>query len=670
MAISVDWGTKIISVPRADLTLVQSTPIEIRELNINDFRLTLKGLEANLVGIPHVRTHTHNTEVSLGGIIYARVVEIINGYTITFEDGNYAVNLVGANSNLGDVVNLNQVSIRSSNSAGLISNQAIEFSSFNGGVTVDAINGVTGTVFPRGTPILPVNNIPDAVLIAELRGFDNIFIKDNFTFTTGDILSNYNIYGDSIEDSNLVFETGAVVDGAKLFEATVSGIFDNTANFTDCNIGNVSFVSGSFSRCILSDEIRLAGGVGDVIFLDCKDGLTIDATEPSINFSGSTNSLALRNYDGDISIRNKTGPEAIEANISTGGHISLDSTVTNGNIRITGIAEVTDNTTSGATVDVSQVIFPNLTQLAAFNGAIHLDVAEGVSGTKFPIGTHDAASNNIVDAIAIAELRNLHEIKLGGTLVLTDTDLTGFSFIGENPLNSVVVLTTGNTTTQTIFKDLLLVGQLSGYTYIEACGLQSLSNIGSSVFPTIFRDCIIRADSNPSTPTLKLANITGGTNVHFINCVSGVPGEGTSTLDYNGSDFPVAFRKYGGGITIKNITGNQDSTFEFDQGQIILDSSCTSGKVRLGGIYKLTDNSNILLVEERNQSITDNISFSGTVTGDTAAIAAAVWDKLTADHQDSGSFGKLLTDLIVKADSNQHSLNVNTELLQNKPNNP
>ena len=49
-----------------------------------------------------------------------RVVEIINGYTVTFEDGQYAVNLTGANSNISDVANVNQVSIRAANSAGLV----------------------------------------------------------------------------------------------------------------------------------------------------------------------------------------------------------------------------------------------------------------------------------------------------------------------------------------------------------------------------------------------------------------------------------------------------------------------------------------------------------------------------------------------------------------------
>jgi hypothetical protein len=53
-------------------------------------------------------------------VVLAMVIEIINGYTVTFEDGQYAVNLVGANSNVGDKVNLNDVSVRSANSAGLI----------------------------------------------------------------------------------------------------------------------------------------------------------------------------------------------------------------------------------------------------------------------------------------------------------------------------------------------------------------------------------------------------------------------------------------------------------------------------------------------------------------------------------------------------------------------
>lgn len=121
MAIDVDWVTKIIYVPKSYLTLVQSVPTEIRSLDIDQFRHDLKDLEASVVGAIYMDTHRHSPEVTVGGVTLARVVEIINGYTVTFEDGQYAVNLLGANSNIADITNVNQVSVRSSNSAGLVS---------------------------------------------------------------------------------------------------------------------------------------------------------------------------------------------------------------------------------------------------------------------------------------------------------------------------------------------------------------------------------------------------------------------------------------------------------------------------------------------------------------------------------------------------------------------
>lgn len=118
--VTINWLTRVITVPKDYMTLVQSTPTEVRNLDINAFRLKLKDIEDNSEGMVFLQTHSHNTEVTMSGITLARVVSIINGYSIVFEDGMYAVNLVGANSNIGDVVNLNRVSVRSNNSAGLI----------------------------------------------------------------------------------------------------------------------------------------------------------------------------------------------------------------------------------------------------------------------------------------------------------------------------------------------------------------------------------------------------------------------------------------------------------------------------------------------------------------------------------------------------------------------
>jgi len=120
MSISINPLDFVIHVPKADMTLVQSSPFEIRELDLNLFRAELKAYEAAEYGIYLLKTHNHNTEVTLGSLTFARVIEILPPYTITFEDGQYAVNLVNANSNVSDKTNVNQVSVRSSNSAGLV----------------------------------------------------------------------------------------------------------------------------------------------------------------------------------------------------------------------------------------------------------------------------------------------------------------------------------------------------------------------------------------------------------------------------------------------------------------------------------------------------------------------------------------------------------------------
>lgn len=117
MPLSVDWPSKVVTVPQADLTDLGGG---VFSLDLDQFRLELKAIEASDEGMPFVDIHRHSPPIVVAGTALARVVEIINGYTVTFEDGQYAVNLVGANSNVADVSNVNQVSIRPQNSAGLI----------------------------------------------------------------------------------------------------------------------------------------------------------------------------------------------------------------------------------------------------------------------------------------------------------------------------------------------------------------------------------------------------------------------------------------------------------------------------------------------------------------------------------------------------------------------
>lgn len=116
MALSVNWDTHVITVPQADLTLVSAG---IYEHDVAAFQRALRDLEDDETGVAHPVTHRHNTAITLAGVTYIRSVELINGFTVTYEPGTYRVNLVGANNNIIDVLNYNSVQVVANNSAGL-----------------------------------------------------------------------------------------------------------------------------------------------------------------------------------------------------------------------------------------------------------------------------------------------------------------------------------------------------------------------------------------------------------------------------------------------------------------------------------------------------------------------------------------------------------------------
>jgi hypothetical protein len=87
------------------------------------FFLQLKDWEDDEVGMSMPDAQRHGPPVTLSGVTYAQTVELINGYTVTFEDTGspYTVRCTGANHNLADVTNYtSEVSLIIGNSAGLI----------------------------------------------------------------------------------------------------------------------------------------------------------------------------------------------------------------------------------------------------------------------------------------------------------------------------------------------------------------------------------------------------------------------------------------------------------------------------------------------------------------------------------------------------------------------
>ena len=351
--ITINWGTGIIFVPRSELTLVQSTPTEIYELELNMFRLILKDLEDNAEGMPYPITHIHNTEVSLGGLTYARVIEIVAPYTVTFENGKYAVNLVGANSNVGDKVNVNNVSVRSANSAGMTSSPDIEYSSFNDMVTINITTSNTGTTFPTGTPRRPVNNISDAKLIRSYRGLPKkLHIIGDIVIGVGDNIDDYELEGDEPSKTTIEVLPEAEAAGCVFIDCMLTGVLDGNATVKDSVVYNLSYVYGFVYNCLIAEvgEITLGGGV-NAYFLNCYSGKgsVHGSGFPTINCGGAGNGLVMHNYNGDVSIKNKTGTESSVINLNAGA-IEIQASCIAGTIECQGTGPIEDYSGDGCIV--------------------------------------------------------------------------------------------------------------------------------------------------------------------------------------------------------------------------------------------------------------------------------------------------------------------------------
>lgn len=118
MSYSVNWITKVITVPTADLTLVSGTRYS---LDMADCLAELRRLEwefADGLWAPAILFHT-DTRVDFAGATYAPFDDFLNGYTLQITGVATRVDLLGSNNDLIDILIPTGVSVVPSNSAGL-----------------------------------------------------------------------------------------------------------------------------------------------------------------------------------------------------------------------------------------------------------------------------------------------------------------------------------------------------------------------------------------------------------------------------------------------------------------------------------------------------------------------------------------------------------------------
>lgn len=331
------------------------------------------------------------------------VVELVNGTDNDFDIGDdYDVfnieqvsvtggNLVAVDDVGGEIRAVlssfgTQLDRTSSSSATLQELEAIQFASYNACVTVDTTSTHTGTLFPTGTAQAPVNNFSDALQIAEDRGFIKFYVIGDATIDTGLDFTDMIFEGQGINLSTLTLESNADFLNTEFLNATIEGTLDGNSTIRDCQIADLTFVTGVINDCILAGKTIL-GGTVLAQFINCVSGVPGTET-PEIDMGGDGPGLSVRNYNGGLKVSNKTGTDNVSIDMNS-GHVNLDSTVVNGTIVVRGISKLTNNATGSAVVIDDDLIQPAYMGIPA-NIAEAIEKIRKVTTNKVEVSSDDS----------------------------------------------------------------------------------------------------------------------------------------------------------------------------------------------------------------------------------------------------------------------------------------
>ncbi len=331
--------------------------------------------------------------------------------------------------------------------------------------------------------------------------------------------------------------------------------------------------------------------------------------------------------DWRIQFEARPGLDYVLVSVS-GGNLVATNVYDNNPIKPSAFTQVNVTSSSSATLQESSSI-----QFSSFNGGVTIDTTNGTAGTTFPIGTGEAPVSNLADAKTIAVTRGLDKLYIIGNITIGATDnIDGYTLHGQAPSKTLITITAGASTVNSEFENAEITGTLNGPTWFTNMHIGDLTDLGAATGETHIHSSVLSG-----TLTISSASATA---IQFLSCWSGVPGTTTPTIDVNGAASGISLRHYSGGIELKNISDGQSNSADYVAGQIILDSSNTSGDIQIRGVVKVTDNSGAGFT----------VNTDGVVAGlESGAIADAVLDEQVSEHTDTGSVGKTLKDTKTKA---------------------
>ena len=431
--VTIDWANRIIFIPKFVSTQVQTVPSEIRTLDLNEFRLALKDLEDSDAGIVYPTTHNHNTIVEVGGVTLARVLELINNYTVTFEDGQYAINLTGANSNVADKVNVNQVSVRAANSAGLIEvstagttaptaeeNATAVWSHASAIELLDTIKLLDEAVHidterptqGDGSQTNPFNTLEAALDFAESKGLTILHVLSDIDIDRN--LKNFIVRGIGTPNIDC---GGHNLDKSEFSHCVMKGNYTGRIIVQESVLYHNFHLNGFFENSVLAGTLYTNAG-SQILLKGCAS-FVAGSGKPIIDMSSGTTELNIRDYSGGLRIAYCTGVSKASLDGNPASFI-LDSSCTGGEVLVRGVATLVDNSL-GTTVIEEQINNDSIwNHASAISLQTDISFLKGIEGGRWKIvsnqmvfydsdNTTEIARFNLLDSSGTPTMSNVFE---------------------------------------------------------------------------------------------------------------------------------------------------------------------------------------------------------------------------------------------------------------------
>ena len=244
--------------------------------------------------------------------------------------------------------------------------EQLEYASFNGGVTIDTVDGAPGTAYPLGTTGSPVDNLADALSIAEALGFRKLFILGDLTVGAAESVASYEIIGEgatlSMTRTLVTLTAGCVTSNALWKECRITGRQGGESTYEHCIIDGLTNAHCHFVECGFihptapaTSTMQLASGVGsthDAFYSECYG----DYGTVTVDRNGAGVTETFDRWVGRLKFINNnraSGNGTIYVNMQ-GGTITIEASCTTGAFVITGECEVVNNS-GGSTVDTDAV---------------------------------------------------------------------------------------------------------------------------------------------------------------------------------------------------------------------------------------------------------------------------------------------------------------------------